>query len=51
MLIVTVACGFETGVALFSCKCHGQGGQILYEVAVQASYVEAEFVVLSELCL
>lgn len=29
MLIVTVVCGFVTGVVLFSCKHHGQGGQIL----------------------
>lgn len=34
MLIVTVVCGFVTGVALFSHKCHGQGGQMLPEVAV-----------------
>lgn len=54
MLIVTVACGFGTGVALFSCKCRGQGGQILSEVAVgklPCRPVEAEFVVLSEFCL
>lgn len=29
MLIVTVVCGFVTGLVLFSCKHHGQGGQIL----------------------